>query len=333
MARGRLSYSRLRPGTQLVRSGLKIRGRGSLPIWPSSPPTDFHTSKDWHVGETCLFGDDREGIRHHLTVRGRGHRYGEPHFDAVDRRQAGVSAVIGCSSSPRPAFQRVRGVGAGGAPRAGGRRDSRSAAVLTAADPRGNRELASTGDGARIRAWGRPPRGESNPHGADVLRAHGRVADSLAAVIVERPVPESASSCCSTRWSSSARSSTGSPEVSAGRVPPDPSRTCGVQNRSHVARVSTASRVTGGFGIDDKRLGRARSRGVREPVRFEGRCDPARAAFVAAWNERPASPDGARREGKVPAAWRGPDSLYRAHDRQHAARATRVSIAGARRRL
>ena len=210
-----------------------------------------------------------------------------------------VSAVIGLLFITRgTAVQRVQGVGADGVPLAPGDPGFPIAvAVLTGTlIVEGNRvELALNGDGTYPRLWADLRAAQQLITVQMYYAAPGRVADSLAAILGERARAGVRVFLLYDAFGSSL------PDDYLERLRSDGVRTVAfrplrflnlwvVQNRSHVRGVVVDGRIgwTGGFGIDDKWLGDARTPGEwRETnVRFEG---PAvmqlQSAFVAAWTE------------------------------------------------
>ena len=210
-----------------------------------------------------------------------------------------VSAIIGLLFVTRgTAVRRVRGIGGDGAPISPAEQAFPLAVALLTGTPivPGNRvELALNGDGTYPRLW------------ADLRSARrfitvqmyyaepGRVADSLGTILAERAGAGVRVYLLYDAFGSNlpgayvARLRAAGVRVVAFR-PLRFRNLWVVQNRSHVRGVVIDGRAgwTGGFGIDDKWLGRGHRPGEwRETnVRFEG---PAvlqlEAAFIAAWSE------------------------------------------------
>ena len=248
------------------------------------------------------------------------------------------------------AVQRVRGVGGDGTPPVAPAEASfpLTVALLTSTPlTPGNRvELALDGDGTFPRLWSDLRAARRSITFQMYYLAPGRVADTLAAILVER------ARAGVSVWLLYDAYGSGLPGDYYDRLRAAGVRAVAfrplrlrnlwvVQNRSHVRGIVVDGRIgwTGGFGIDDKWLGGGRREGEwRETnVRFAG---PAvrqlEAAFIAAWAEA----TGELLTGRV-ALERHEDGVARAGllftaptlGSTPAERYLALSIAGARERL
>ncbi len=210
-----------------------------------------------------------------------------------------VSAVIGLLFITRgTAVQRVRGVGGDGAPVSPAEPEFPLTVALLTGTPilPGNRvELVLNGDGIFPRLFADLRAAERAITVQMYYAEPGRVADSLGKILVERARAGVAVFLLYDAFGSNfsdgylGRLRTAGVHVVAFR-PLRLRNLWVVQNRSHIRGIIIDGKVgwTGGFGIDDKWLGDARSKAEWRDTnaRFEG---PAvlqlEAAFVAAWAE------------------------------------------------
>ncbi len=211
----------------------------------------------------------------------------------------GVAAIIGLLFLTRgTAVRSVRGLGTEGAPVAPAEPEFPLTVALLTGTPivPGNRvELALNGDGTFPRLWN-DLRGAREAISLQLYYAvSGQVADTLAAILIER------AQAGVTVWLLYDAFGSSLPDAYLDRLRAGGVRAVAfrplrfenlwvVQNRSHVRGIVVDGEIgwTGGFGIGDKWLGRGRTpREWRETnVRFEG---PAvlqlQAAFIAGWAE------------------------------------------------